>query len=239
MLPIVGSVGAAADYTRANAVKASMQAELDATALAMSKSAASMDSATLQTTALKYFIANFDHPEATNISITTAYNTQGGTSLTVNGSLDVPTIFVGIFGYKKITMAVSNTAKWGNSRLRVALLLDNTGSIADSGKMSALQTASNNLLNQLKSAAAVNGDVYVSIVPFVIDVNIDPASSAASWIDWTAYDATGSCKPGMYKDKINCNANGGSLVGCRSSVAARSLPRGWLRDAFISRSLFF
>jgi Flp pilus assembly protein TadG len=218
MLPLIGSVGAAVDYSRANAVKASMQAALDATALALSKSASSMDSASLQSTALKYFKANFNHPEATNISITTAYNSQGGTSLTVNGSVDVPTVFMGIFGFNKINLAATNTAKWGNSRLRVALVLDNTGSMADSGKMSALQTATKNLLSQLQGAASANGDVYVSIVPFVKDVNLDPANSGASWIDWTAYDASGTCKPGKYKDKTSCTANGGSWTGLSRSA---------------------
>ena len=59
-----------------------------------------------------------------------------------------------------------------STRLRVALVLDNTGSMADDGKMTALKTATKNLLTQLKSAAVNNGDVYVSIIPFSKDVNV-------------------------------------------------------------------
>jgi Flp pilus assembly protein TadG len=70
MIPLMGFVGASVDYSRANAVKASMQAALDSTALALSKSVASMESASLQSTALKYFTANVNHPEATNITVT-------------------------------------------------------------------------------------------------------------------------------------------------------------------------
>ena len=210
LLPLIGAVGAAVDYSRANAVKASLQSALDATTLALSKSAAGMDSAALQSSALKYFQVNFTNPSATNFAVNASYNSQGGTSLTVNGSVDVPTVFMGVFGYKSINLTASNTAKWGNSRLRVALVLDNTGSMADSGKMAALQTATKNLLSQLQSAATVNGDVYVSIVPFVKDVNVDPANSNASWIDWTTYDASASCKPGKYKDQASCTANGGT-----------------------------
>ena len=40
-----------------------------------------------------------------------------------------------------MTVASSSTVKWGSSRLRVALVLDNTGSMADSGKIAALKTA--------------------------------------------------------------------------------------------------
>ena len=64
------------------------------------------------------------------------------------------------------------TTKWGSSRLRVALVLDVTGSMASDGKMTALKTATKNLLTQLKSAATQNGDVYVSIIPFNKDVNV-------------------------------------------------------------------
>jgi Flp pilus assembly protein TadG len=39
-LPVIAFVGAAVDYSRANSVKASMQSALDATALLMSKEAA-------------------------------------------------------------------------------------------------------------------------------------------------------------------------------------------------------
>ena len=39
----------------------------------------------------------------------------------------------------KITVTDSSTGKWGSTRLRVALVLDNTGSMADAGKMTALQ----------------------------------------------------------------------------------------------------
>ena len=64
--------------------------------------------------------------------------------------------------------------------------------------MSALKTATNNLLTQLHAAATTNGDVYVSIVPFAKDVNVDAANRNATWVDWTGWDgvtanaATGS-----------------------------------------------
>ena len=57
--------------------------------------------------------------------------------------------------------------------------------MASAGKIDALKTATNNLLTQLKSAAVTDGDVYVSIVPFVKDVNLGPANYNANWIDWT------------------------------------------------------
>ena len=75
---------------------------------------------------------------------------------------------------------MSSTATFAIARLRVALVLDNTGSMADSGKITALKTATTNLLAQLKNAAIKNGDVYVSIIPFVKDVNVG-SSRRSRW----------------------------------------------------------
>ena len=78
-------------------------------------------------------------------------------------------------------------------------------------------------LTQLKNAASVDGDVYVSIVPFNKDVNIGSSNYAASYIDWTDYDASnagtggggpsGSICFGLGRDDGRA-ADGGCLHGC-------------------------
>jgi Flp pilus assembly protein TadG len=64
LIPLLAFVGAAIDYSRANALKASLQSALDSTALMVSKSAASKDSTALQTSADTYFRALFQRPDA-------------------------------------------------------------------------------------------------------------------------------------------------------------------------------
>jgi hypothetical protein len=118
----------------------------------------------------------------------------------VNGSADMATDFMSIFGFDKITVTGNSTSKWGSVRLRVALVLDTTGSMDDDGKIGALKTATKNLLTQLQSAVSVDGDVYVSIIPFSKDVNVDPANSGASWIDWSDWEAPPSGLPTSYTD---------------------------------------
>ncbi len=202
-LPIVGGVGAAVDYSHANSVKVALQAALDSTALMLSKEAANDTSTTLQANAVKYFNAMFTRPEGTNLAVTASYTTSGGSAVVVNGQVDVPTVFMGIMGYRKITVSGSSTAKWGSQRLRVALALDNTGSMADDGKMTALKAATKALLAQLKAAAGTNGDVYVSIIPFSKDVNVGSNAYNGNWIDWDDWEAangswqyTTSCSSG-------------------------------------------
>src|SRR5471030_2777354 len=176
-LPIVGTVGFAVDYSHANSVKAAMQAALDSTALMLAKDASTVTNSALQTEALSYFTALFTRPEAMNVKITATYTTTGGSSVTVNGSANVPTQFLGLIGRNYLPVDGSAQSAWGTTRLRVALALDNTGSMADDGKMTALKTATKALLTQLQNAASVNGDVYVSIVTFSRDVSVDPSSN--------------------------------------------------------------
>ena len=61
--------------------------------------------------------------------------------------------------------------------------------MADGGKITALKTATNSLLTQLKSPVVNNGDVYVSIIRFVKDINVDPVSYNQLCIDWTEWNA--------------------------------------------------
>lgn len=187
-LPMVGAVGYAVDYSHANNVKAALQAALDSTALMLARDAANLSSTELNAKALTYFTALFNRPEAKNISIKASYTTSGGSKIVVDGSASVPTTFLGVIGYNDLTVGGSSTTAWGSTRLRVALALDNTGSMASDGKMTALKSATKSLLTQLKNAASQNGDVYVSIVPFAKDVNVGKSNYNANWINWSDWD---------------------------------------------------
>ena len=212
LIPIICFVGAAVDYSRDNTVKAEMQGALDSVALMLQKTAPTLSTDGLQSAAKNYFLAVFSSKYgAKNININATYSTQNGSHVIVNGSVDVPTTFMGIFGETYVTVMGSTTAKWGNSRLRVALVLDNTGSMASAGKMTALQTATKNLLTQLQNAVITNGDVYVSIIPFVKDVNLDPSNYKESWIDWSDWDANnGTCSKSKYSTQSDCLAHKGN-----------------------------
>ena len=172
-IPLMGGVGVAVDFSRANAAKTQFQAALDSTALMLSKNAANLSAADLQTQASKYFNALFTNTQAQNVAVTTSYSSTGGSKVVLSGSATLPTNFLGLLGYSQLTITGNATATWGNTRLRVALVLDNTGSMASDDKMTALKTAAHGLLSQLQAAATNPEDVYVSIVPFNKDVNIE------------------------------------------------------------------
>jgi Flp pilus assembly protein TadG len=188
VIPMVGFVGAAVDYSHANSVKAAMQAAVDGTALMLSKQVASMNQADIQPKADAYFKALFNRPEATGLQVTATHTTSGGNKIVVGATANVKANFMGLMGINQMKVGVESMTKWGNSRLRVALALDTTGSMASDGKIDALKTATKALLDQLKAAAAKDGDVYVSIIPFSKDVNIGKAHYQATWLNWEEWD---------------------------------------------------
>src|SRR5437016_6667748 len=83
LVPIMGALGAAVDYSRANSDKAAMQAAVDATALMLSKDASSMTSSQLTQNATSYFNALFTRTDVTNVAITPVYTTSGGSQIVV------------------------------------------------------------------------------------------------------------------------------------------------------------
>ena len=193
-VPVIAAMGVAVDYTRAAQTSSAMQDALDATSLALSRRSdvSTMSADQIQQFASDYFNANFNNSELHDLTLKASY-TPTGPSVTISATANLPTDFMGIIGTKDVPLDRSSTTVWGEARLRVALALDNTGSMSSSGKMTALKSATHNLLTQLKGAASEDGDVYVSIVPFVKDVNAKNIAGtpydSASWIKWdgTAY----------------------------------------------------
>ena len=207
-VPVMAAVGMAVDYSRVNAARTAFQVSLDATALMLSKDAATETSKALQTEATKTFNSLFSRPEVTDVNVTPLYTSAGGSKLTLNGTAVVHTNFLGVIGIDHVDIKSLSVSSWGNTRLRVALVLDNTGSMASDGKMDALKTASHNLLTQLQQAAVHPEDVYVSIVPFSKDVNFGSSNYAQSWLRWDLWEeVNGSCSNTSYSNRTSCQSH--------------------------------
>lgn len=211
IVPLTGLVGAAVDYTRAAATRTAMQSALDSTALAVAKNAANENADQIQINADTYFKALFNRPEAQNVVVKASYDSAGGSKVAVSASATVKTYFMGIMGYSTLPVSASSTSIWGNTRLRVALALDVTGSMANNSKMTAMKAATHNLLKTLKDAAVKDGDVYVSIVPFNKDVNVDPDNRSQSWVDWSEWNSkNGTCSKSWHTSQATCVSNSGT-----------------------------
>src|SRR4029078_12713091 len=98
LVPIVGFVGAAVDYSHGNSVKTSLQAATDAAVLMLSKSASSMNQTQMETQALTYITALFNRPEATGLTVAVTYTSTNGSELLVSSSATVKSDFMNMMG---------------------------------------------------------------------------------------------------------------------------------------------
>jgi Flp pilus assembly protein TadG len=222
IVPILGFVGGAIDYSRVNNARTAMQAALDTAALMVSRDVtSSMTAAQINQKAQNYFNALYKHPEVQNVVVSATYSNSAsqGSQIVITGSGQMPTDFMKVVGFPNLEFGGSSTTVWGTTKLRVALALDNTGSMASAGKMTALKTAAKGLLDTLKGAAKTDGDVYVSIVPFAKDVNVGSTYKDATWLKWSGQSDTwdennGSCAnySGWWQPstKSSCQSSGGT-----------------------------
>jgi Flp pilus assembly protein TadG len=192
LLPVLSFVGAAIDYSRVNAARSSMQAALDSTALMLSKDLSSgiITAAQINTKAQAYFNALYTNKDAQSVLVSATYAaaTSTGSNIVVSGAGSITTDFMKVAGFPTLSFSSSSTTAWGNVKMRVALALDNTGSMSQNGKIAALRTAvagSGGLIDQLSGLAQNPGDVYISVIPFAKVVNAGSSNYSATWIDWT------------------------------------------------------
>ena len=207
LVVIVGLTGAAVDYTRAGAVRTAMQAAVDATALSLSKSAQTLTGQQLTQNATSLFTALFHRPEAKNVAVTAQFvTTQPGSFwLQIAATASVNTTLANVLGQSQLNVNASAEVVWGIKRLELALVLDNTGSMAQSGKLAALKTAAHNLINTLQSASNTPGDIKVAIIPFDTSVNIGTSYASQPWIDYSVNKIKQSQWQGCVIDRDQSN----------------------------------
>jgi Flp pilus assembly protein TadG len=208
IIPLVGAVGAAVDYSRAASVRTSMQMALDSTALMLSKEAQGLNTAQLGSKATAYFNALFQRPEANNVQITQEFSSPALStfSLKITGTTTVPTVFWRVLGTDHVDITAAGEVLWGIKKLNLALALDNTGSMSSNNKMTELKKAAHTLLTTLKNAEKTPGDIKISIIPFATDVNAGTGNVDAPWIDWTDWEAppANSMPPANVGPGSNC-----------------------------------
>lgn len=202
VVPLLVGVGAAVDYARLTDARELMQHSLDATVLALSSEAPKLTATQLNTRATQVFNVNFPSGKASNLSVSATFTQTNGAVIAASASGTVPMTFLNLVGISSQTLAVQSKSAWSSKRLRVALALDNTGSMAYSGKLSALKTATNNLLDQLQSQSTMSGDIYVSIIPFNRDVNVGTGNKDASWLYWNGTCVNYNSSSCDYGDKL-------------------------------------
>ena len=207
LVPLVLCIGVSIDYTRASTARSSLQNALDAATLAMAKEAGTLSASQLQIKLDAKFRALLNNPEIKDVAVAAEYATG---SLSTTASAKIGTSFMALAGRKSMKIGVKSGSAIATGKLEIVLALDNTGSMANNGKIQALIAASHDFVTAMQTAAAGTGNVKISVVPFDTKVNIGKASNGQPWIDWTGYDPAST-----YGDGVDLGGGTGTYYDCK------------------------
>lgn len=201
MIPLFLMMGVAIDLGRATMLKSRLQAAADAAVLSAGAKA-SLTQSQRQNLAKNQVLANLG-PSASGLNVTVTETEPATGTFKVNVTASLPMTVMKIAQINSLNVGASSEAKTigigAGKPLEMALALDNTGSMTND--MSGLRAAAKNLVQTVMDAG-VNGNVKVSVVPYVAVVNpnlpsltyVDTAANApwtGDWFrgGWIAYNA--------------------------------------------------
>lgn len=197
LVPMVGAVGLAYDYTNMLAMKTRMSDSLDAAAFeAAELYAVKASDSTIEERAGRIFRADMQQQVAEadySFSYDGVFNDDGAVVVRVAATAAYHPTFMPalwtLLGQPGPTLAVSRRSEvsLSTSTVELALVLDNSGSMKGS-KISALKDAAKSLVGDLFVSAAQGSKaeaVKVSVVPFAGSVNVGSENRNAAWMDKT------------------------------------------------------
>lgn len=180
LIPILGASGMAIDYSRLHAGQSALQDAVDGAALAIARYPGKIDDKTADKIAQDYVDMNV---HAANVTVKNVTVAMTSASVTVKGSLDLPSSFMSIFGIETMSTDAESEVVWGDTmKYEIALVLDNTGSM-EGTKMLALKKAANEFVDLVTARVPDKNALKLAVVPFATFVNVGKGYADAEWID--------------------------------------------------------
>lgn len=188
-IPLFAAAGLALDYTFAARERADLQNALDSAVISLAKLPVTTSQAEMKTRAQAFIDAQMPNRTIKNLNLTV---TTAKGQIGLEATADYPTAIVKVLniltGDQSHSVMPINTAaqaSWGNGKVEVALVLDNTGSMSEGNptKISRLKTAATSLVDTLQAQAVEADTVKIALVPFSISVRLPTSFKTAAWMD--------------------------------------------------------
>jgi Flp pilus assembly protein TadG len=158
-----------------------LQAAVDSAALAALRALPTQDDEGVRKAAQAYITTNFG---GLPYSLDEVKIDRAAQKVELKASSPSDTMFGGIFGIDSMKVDVEAVAKGGGS-IELVMALDNSGSMAEAGRMPALREASTNLVKALMEDPTLSNRVKIGVAPFSTAVNVGANHRNAGWIDTT------------------------------------------------------
>ena len=213
VIPVVGAVGAAIDYSRVSEIRSKIANAADAGVLAVGSMPRMPDKDAYDT--VKSWIETHTSPEYDQYwSLDSVTQSDDGTIVaTISGSVDMT--ITRILGVTDVPLKITSEAVRSIGKIEVAMVLDNTGSMRGQ-KIAKLKDAANALVDSLVTATTKPEDLKIGLVPFSQTVNVGSQYDKAAWLD--ADGKSDSAKSQFLGQKVNrldlFKAMGTSWGGC-------------------------
>ena len=196
-LPVSMMVGMGIDIANASRVKLALQDATDEAALSLARQQSTIADSAITSTAQSYVLASYN--KTATISVTNATIDRTNIIATIDDQATVPMFFSQMFGVSTMTVHAHAVAQ--GLQLEVSLVLDTSGSMADTAgtggaKIVALRTAVTDFLTNMFGTQTTSQRVSVGIVPFATAVRIVPSGTTPS----SSYMDTGGLEGDPYGD---------------------------------------
>lgn len=188
-IPLFAAAGMALDYAFAVRERTDLQNAVDAAAISLAKLPQNTSQAVLKTRAEAFVAAYMPNSAAKDFNINVVPS-KG--RLEITASANYPTAVVKVLDlisqdprHSNMEIDATATASWGNGKVEVVLVLDNTGSMAGT-KLTNLKSAANSLVDTLATQATDTSTVKIALVPFSSTVRLPVDKTdfkTKSWID--------------------------------------------------------
>lgn len=201
-VPLMGSVAASVEYSRAIEARADLQHALDAAALATAKEISqTTDEQYLSAYARDYFDANLGaaiDPAKVGFFYAMEPSQAGGNVVKLAASYEFDTYLGDFLGTKMIELDLVAEVSAGNKTAEIAIVIDNSGSMntltgtTSSTRLEKAKEAAAAMINSLYTVATLSNKpdpIRIAVVPFAGSVNVGGAWRGASWLDMNGWSS--------------------------------------------------
>ncbi|MEM6381673.1 MAG: TadE/TadG family type IV pilus assembly protein [Pseudomonadota bacterium] len=179
MIPVMGMVAAAVDFSRASSADSELQNALDAAALSVAQqpNLSDQQAASIIKERVLAILDNGHGAGSLTIHVDQDVNDN---VIEATASMNIDTAMLAVMGVDYIELGAFSSVAAEYEDLEVALVLDNTGSMSQ--RMTTLRTAAQDFVDVVMEDGD-NENTSIAIVPYVASVNIGNGQMQQNWLD--------------------------------------------------------
>ncbi len=224
LVPLLFMGGLAVDYTRGLSVRYQLQAAADSAVLAARGTSDDAQSS-VRSVANAFVKTNAEKLNGAKLKPAVVVQTDSGVRVELTAVLQ--TTISKAVGIDEFEIHAVAEAMRASSEIEIAMVLDNTGSMA--GSMADLKTGAKDLVAAIFGSSTKSAKVKMAVVPYVGTVNIGNGAEQMSWMDKNADNSWhGHMVEGYsFGYELGCTYNSS---GDGSSFDPGTGTHGWLDD---------